>query len=69
MKGILDGASVDLACTKCGRKTKKTIRWVKANKTFTCTKCRTVNTLDASNFKAGVTKVEAWTDLTKNLKK
>lgn len=57
MTGIVDDQTLDLPCPKCGKKTKKTVRWVKANKQFTCS-CGTAITLDADQFRAEIAKLE-----------
>ena len=69
MKGLVDGAEIEIPCTSCDRKTKKTIRWIKANKKFTCV-CGTVVGLDSAQIKSEVAKVERHVaDLMKKLRK
>jgi hypothetical protein len=57
MSGFLDSAEIELPCENCGRKTKKTIGWVKSNRGFTCG-CGTRINIDASKFKGEIAKVE-----------
>lgn len=54
---LLDGQEIELPCENCRRKTKKSIRWIKANKEFTCA-CGTVIVLDANQLKAEIAKLE-----------
>lgn len=68
MAGFLDNVSIDIPCPKCGRKTKKTIGWVKANKKFTCG-CGVEVVLDAGQFRGEIAKAErAEADFKKALK-
>ncbi len=52
-QSILDGQPFDLPCPNCGRKTTKTVGWVKRHSQFTCT-CGTVVTLEKSSFLKGI---------------
>lgn len=54
---ILDSQVLEIPCERCGRKTKKTVGWVKTNRQFTCG-CGTVITLDASDFRRKIAQVE-----------
>ncbi len=57
MGGVLDKAEIEIACTKCGRKSKKSIGWLNSNRSFPCT-CGAKVTIDAGQFRRGVAKVE-----------
>ncbi len=57
MAGFLDGAEIEIPCEKCGRKTKKSIGWIKTHGRFTCS-CGTEISIDASQFKAEIAKAE-----------
>ncbi len=57
MAGFLDSAEIEIPCKACGGKTKKSIGWIKGNKEFTCA-CGIKVTLDASQFKSEISKVE-----------
>ena len=57
MAGLLDSTEIDITCPKCGRKTKKTIGWVKTHKKFTCI-CATDIMLDTSQLKTEIAKIE-----------
>ena len=58
MTGFLDKSEVEITCTKCNRKTKKSIGWIKNNSNFTCT-CGTVIRLDANQFKGEIVKIDS----------
>lgn len=36
MPSFIDSAEIELPCEKCGRKTKKSIGWIKTHSKFTC---------------------------------
>ena len=55
--GVLHDKTVDIKCSACGRTTRKSIAWVKNNKSFICS-CGAEVKLDSSEFKAVVAKVE-----------
>lgn len=57
MAGFLDSSEIEIPCEKCGHKTKKSIGWIKAHSKFTCA-CGVAITLDASQFKSEIGKVE-----------
>ena len=57
MNGIVDDQTLELPCPHCGKKTAKTVRWVKANQQFTCA-CGTAVTLDAEQFRAEIAKLD-----------
>lgn len=57
MTGFLDSQEIEIPCKNCSRKTKKSIGWIKSHKDFTCA-CGTHITLDASQFKSEIAKVE-----------
>jgi lysyl-tRNA synthetase class I len=57
MAGILDSAEIEIPCENCGRKTKKSIGWIKNHSHFTCD-CGTHIILDASKFKGEISKVD-----------
>jgi len=56
--GALPDRTIDIKCSACGRTTRKSIGWVKNNKTFTCA-CGAETTLESPEFKAIVAKEEA----------
>lgn len=68
MAGFLDDAEIEIPCD-CGRKTKKTIGWIKRHTQFTCD-CGTKITLHANQFKGEIAKVErSFADMQRALKK
>ena len=58
MSGVLDHQEIEIACDKCGRKTHKSIGWIKSNRTLLC-QCGTLIELDAHQFISEIAKVEA----------
>ena len=56
--GVLADRTFGIKCLACGRTTKKSIAWVKNNKSFTCV-CGSETRLDSLEFKATVAKLEA----------
>jgi len=68
LKDVVSGAELDLPCENCGRKTRKTIGWIKTHKQFTCG-CGTVVRLDTDQFNREIRKVEAaFTNLERSFK-
>lgn len=68
MTGFLDNAEIEIPCSNCGSKTKKSIGWIKSNNQFTCT-CGTTIKLDADQFRGEIAKVDAsFADLQRTLK-
>ena len=68
MSNFLDSTEIEIPCENCSRKTKKSIGWIKSHKDFTCS-CGTKITLDASQFKTEIAKVEkSFAALQKTLK-
>jgi hypothetical protein len=66
---LIDAAEVEVPCPNCQRTVKKTVRWIKANKRFTCV-CGTEVRVDSAPVKAAVSKVERHAaDLMKKLSK
>ena len=45
MNKLVDDISVELPCENCGRKSEKTVGWIKSHDEFTCT-CGTVISLE-----------------------
>lgn len=69
MAGILDQAEIEIPCENCGRKTKKSIGWIKTQSQFTCA-CGTRINIDASQFKSEMAKVDrSFASLQNTLKK
>ncbi|MDM4014985.1 hypothetical protein [Roseiconus lacunae] len=69
MQTSLSKQTIEIPCENCGRKTAKSIGWVKANKLFVCA-CGTNITLDASKLNGEIAKVErSLKDLEQTLKK
>ena len=69
MAGFLDSSEIEIPCENCGRKTKKSIGWIKMHRNFTC-RCGTEITLNASQFKTEIAKAEkALAGLQSSLKK
>ncbi len=65
-----DGHAVELRCPDCGRAVSKTIGWLKLRRSFNCTWCGTLITIDRENFLADVAKAEqALVDLGKHFGK
>ncbi len=57
MSDFLSSAEIDIPCTNCGRKTKKSIGWIKSHSDFICA-CGTEIHVDANQFKSEIAKVE-----------
>jgi len=57
MSGFLDNTEIEIPCEKCGRKTKKSIGWIKSNSSFSCS-CGTRIHLNTSQFKGEIAKAE-----------
>lgn len=53
----VDSHELELPCAKCGRKTKKSIGWIKTNNSFVCA-CGTTIRLDADQFRGEIAKVD-----------
>ncbi len=69
MDNLIDNQEIEIPCSKCGCKTKKSIGWLKNNNYFICT-CGTKINLDTSQFKDEIAKVDsAFAELQKTLKK
>jgi uncharacterized Zn finger protein len=63
MPGFLDSSEIEIPCENCGRKTKKSIEWIKSHRVLACT-CGTRMKLNTSQFKSDIAKVErSLTDL------
>lgn len=58
MAGFLDNAEIEIPCSNCGGKTKKSIGWIKSNSQLTCA-CGTIINLDADQFRGEIAKVDA----------
>ena len=57
MTNLLDNLDLEITCTNCNSKTKKTIGWIKNNSEFICA-CGTRIHLDASQFRTQIAEVE-----------
>ncbi len=67
MSNILDKEKIEISCG-CGRKIKKTIRWIKQNKQLNCV-CGTTISLETGQFKREIKKIEkSFSDLERTLK-
>ena len=44
MVGVFDKETIKLECPTCGKKTKKTLAWLKSNSKLTCVCGTTINT-------------------------
>lgn len=55
---VFDSSEIEIPCTSCGRKTKKSIGWIKNNSQFTC-HCGTTIRLDTAQLKGEIAQVEA----------
>ena len=62
MKSVLDSASIDMACPRCGQKTAKTIGWLKANNQITCPGCGGDIDIDPGNLVEVTGRVEKTLD-------
>jgi len=58
MSGFLDDVEIEIPCSQCGRKMKKSIRWIKNNSEFTCA-CGVRIILDADQFRREIAEKEA----------
>lgn len=66
---MFDNAEIPIECANCGRKTKKTVAWLKNHTDFTCS-CGTRITIDASQFIREMKKVDkSIDDLKRTLKR
>lgn len=54
---MFDKAEIEIPCAGCGSKTKKTVAWLKRNKTLTCA-CGAVVNIDADQIRREMHKVE-----------
>lgn len=57
MSGLLDKQEIEIPCDKCGRKTKKSIGWIKTHSEYVCG-CGTTIKLDTRQFKSEIAEVE-----------
>ena len=57
MANHLDSAEIELPCGNCGRKTKKSIGWVKSNRSFNCS-CGSRVEFDPNQFRQQIAKIE-----------
>jgi hypothetical protein len=63
MRGFLDNSEIEIPCDNCGRKTKKSIGWIKSHRVLPCV-CGTRIKLYTGQFKSDIAKVErSLTDL------
>lgn len=68
MPGFLDNEEIEIPCENCGRKSKKSIGWIKGHTEFSCA-CGTRIRLQASQFKSEIAKVErSLADVQRSLK-
>jgi hypothetical protein len=58
MTSIFDDTEIAIPCKSCGHETKKSVRWMKANRQFTC-RCGTVINLHTDELLREIAKVEA----------
>jgi hypothetical protein len=58
MAGFLDDAEIEIPCSKCGHKTKKSIRWIKSNNEYFCTCGARIN-LNTSQFRRKIADTES----------
>lgn len=57
MAGIIDGAEIEIPCENCGRKTNKSIGWIKTNTNFICD-CGTRIVLDSDKLRREISKAD-----------
>jgi transposase-like protein len=62
MAGYFDDATIDLPCPQCGKKTKKSIGWIKNHANFTCRGCKSVIDLSSKQFQREIAKAERLLD-------
>jgi hypothetical protein len=66
---MFDSAQIEIPCSQCGRKTKKTVGWLKTNSTLTCS-CGTRISIDASQFRRELGNIDkAVNDLKRTFKR
>lgn len=66
---MFEKAELPIQCSKCGRKTKKTVAWLKSNRSLTCG-CGARVDIDASQFNRKMKKVDkAVDDFKRSLKR
>ena len=62
MAGQIVGSAIDLPCPGCGHKNRKTVGWLRTHSRMTCGGCGREVTLQSSNFRQGMRKVDAELD-------
>jgi len=50
MGNLLENASIDLPCSKCGKTTQKTIAWIKTHSDYVCSACGVTINLGSDQF-------------------
>lgn len=69
-RSAFDKGEIALACPQCGRETKKTIAWVKANNHLTCPGCGERIKIDKTKLLRGLEKADkALADLSRQFKR
>lgn len=59
---MFDNAEIEIPCPKCSVKAKKTIAWVKANDSLTCSGCDETIHVDKSGLIDGLQQVDRGID-------
>lgn len=55
---MFDDAKIDLPCPHCGKKTAKTVRWLKSHSEMACHACGELFQLDTKELKSGLSAAE-----------
>ncbi len=57
LQEFFDDQPIDIACSKCGRKTPKTVRWIRRYSYLDCAGCGTRVILERDKFIAEVKRI------------
>ena len=70
MENMINSQSIELTCPHCGHKISETIGKLKTNPKLTCTSCKGGISIDATNMRTEIAKVEkALGDLGRTIKR
>ncbi|AXQ93185.1 hypothetical protein D0Z66_04775 [Cereibacter sphaeroides] len=58
VRPMFDKQSLDIPCPNCGKKTKKTVGWIKTHDSFTCSGCARDISLDKKDLVSGLKAAE-----------
>ncbi len=55
---MLEKAKIGIPCPECGKKTSKSIAWIKAHNDFVCSKCASVVGVEGEKLLAAIKQAE-----------